>query len=449
MFCECQALIKSIDAYIKKEDDTLADSLKKAGFALPEKTVKNIEELEEKLAEIFQEQSFNVEELLKEAERNGVGLEDLIEGEWQGFKSTDNIGKKLHPLFFGKLSECIPELANVYMSAMDSELVVEQISDKTSGWIAQWSGELSDIMKLSSHEEIERVLSNALKNGKSVADLTEDIMTNGVRDEYYKARLAAITEMLRAHSVAKEESIQQCPAAEFKEWVHTGSYRNEPRANHEAISGQIVRKDKNFILKGYNGVTYLADFPRDSVLPPEESISCHCIHRGVVSQEILGLSLDERKRLQQQAIDEMNDNWKTELDEKNKEKAGITVDNSSGNGIINYGITYRTTSSGKVIAMRSIEGTYEIMLPNGSKSIIKNPTFDKYEVFAGKGSDKELRVKEHLVNNYGGKAENWFHAKGYTNVANESGETRKANVHWFEEETIGIKEIYIKGWSKK
>lgn len=325
MFCECQALIKSIDAYIKKEDDTLADSLKKAGFALPEKTVKNIEELEEKLAEIFQEQSFNVEELLKEAERNGVGLEDLIEGEWQGFKSTDNIGKKLHPLFFGKLSECIPELANVYMSAMDSELVVEQISDKTAGWIAQWSGELSDIMKLSSHEEIERVLSNALKNGKSVADLTEDIMTNGVRDEYYKARRAAITEMLRAHSVAKEESIQQCPAAEFKEWVHTGSYRNEPRANHEAISGQIVRKDKNFILKGYNGVTYLADFPRDSVLPPEESVNCHCIHRGVVSQEILGLSLDERKRLQQQAIDEMNDNWKTELDEKNKEKAGITV----------------------------------------------------------------------------------------------------------------------------
>ena len=99
--------------------------------------------------------------------------------------------------------------------------------------------------------------------------------------------------------------------------------------------------------------------------------------------------------------------------------------------------------------MRSIEGTYEIMLLDVSKSIIKNSTFDKYEVFAGKGSDKELRVKEHLVNNYGGKAENWFHAIGYTNVANESGETRKANVHWFEEETIGIKEIYIKGWSKK
>ena len=42
-----------------------------------------------------------------------------------------------------------------------------------------------------------------------------------------------------------------------------------------------------------------------------------------------------------------------------------------------------------------------------------------------------------------------YKRQGYTNVANESGETRKANVHWFEEETIGIKEIYIKGWSKK
>ena len=37
----------------------------------------------------------------------------------------------------------------------------------------------------------------------------------------------------------------------------------------------------------------------------------------------------------------MNDNWKTELDEKNREKAGITVDNSSGNGIIKAEIEKR------------------------------------------------------------------------------------------------------------
>lgn len=130
-------------------------------------------------------------------------------------------------------------------------------------------------------------------------------------------------------------------------------------------------------------------------------------------------------------------------------KAVASIDNSSGSGIINYGITYRATASGKVIATRSIEGDYEILLPDGSNSIIKNPTFDKYEVFAGKGSEKELRVKEHLVNNYGGDAENWFHAKGYANIADKDGVTKKANIHWFEEETVGIRELFVKGWSKK
>lgn len=122
------------------------------------------------------------------------------------------------------------------------------------------------------------------------------------------------------------------------------------------------------------------------------------------------------------------------------------IDKSGENGIIKSNISYRTTESGKTIATRTIKGEYGVKLPDGSFSPIKNPIFDKYEVFAGKGSDKKLRVRDFLVENYGGKSEEWFHAKGYTD---ENGVTRKANVHWFEEETVGIKEIYIKGWSKK
>ena len=101
------------------------------------------------------------------------------------------------------------------------------------------------------------------------------------------------------------------------------------------------------------------------------------------------------------------------------------------------------------MATRYIKGDHRITLPNGQISIVHDPVYDNYEVFAGKGSDKELRVKEKLAENYGGKAENWFHAKGYTNVKDEQGIERRANVHWFEEETVGIPEIYVKGWSKK
>ena len=61
---------------------------------------------------------------------------------------------------------------------------------------------------------------------------------------------------------------------------------------------------------------------------------------------------------------------------------------------------------------------------------------------------KNFVFRDFLVENYGGKSEEWFHAKGYTDVTDVSGTTRKANVHWFEEETVGIKEIYIKGGRK-
>lgn len=132
-----------------------------------------------------------------------------------------------------------------------------------------------------------------------------------------------------------------------------------------------------------------------------------------------------------------------------KQKYWDYIDKSGESGIIKSNISYRTTDSRKTIATRTIAGEYEVKLPDGSISPIKNPIFDKYEVFAGKGSNKELRVRNFLTENYGGNSNEWFHAKGYTDVTDESGTTKKANVHWFEEETVGIRELFVKGWSKK
>lgn len=115
----------------------------------------------------------------------------------------------------------------------------------------------------------------------------------------------------------------QSPAVEEKMWKHTGAYRNDPRKNHVDMDGQRVPKDQPFELRGIKGGTYYPMYPRDSSLPPEESINCHCISQPVVSARVLGLSLEERQRLQQQAIEEMDDEWERELDARNKAKAGI------------------------------------------------------------------------------------------------------------------------------
>ena len=324
MCSECQLLIKAIDAYITKADNDLADRLKEEGYADSKNTVKHIEELEEKIAEVLQEQSKDFEDLIESADKKGIDLEEFLKGSWQEFKTTNDIREKLFPIFFNEFTEYVPVLANFYMKEMDSELIVEQISEKTTDWIAQWSYELSDLMHLSSHEEIENILVKGLKNGKGIAETARDVLESGIRDEFYKARRAALTETLRAHSFAREESIQQCPASEYKEWIHTGNHKIEPRPNQVRMNGQKVLISENF--KGADGVTYLADFPKDPALPAAEVINCHCIHRSITSEEILGLPLEERKKLQQQAIDEMGDEWKKELDARNKARAGINED---------------------------------------------------------------------------------------------------------------------------
>lgn len=92
---------------------------------------------------------------------------------------------------------------------------------------------------------------------------------------------------------------------------------------------------------------------------------------------------------------------------------------------------------------------YDVKLPDGTLSKLTEGTdITDIEVFAGKGTTSELRVKHHLVDNYGGKADNWQHVKG-RGFVDINGSSKKAMLHWFEEETVGIVEMFVKGWSKK
>lgn len=109
----------------------------------------------------------------------------------------------------------------------------------------------------------------------------------------------------------------------------------------------------------------------------------------------------------------------------------------------------RMATSYKDLTRRKVNDIIPVVLPDGSMSNVTVGTQIKnIEVFAGKGSGKDLRVKNFLVENYGGTADNWQHTKGrgFVDVDNES---RKAMLHWFEESNVGIREMKVKGWSKK
>lgn len=319
MCMNCRPLIKAIDAYIQKADDDLADALGAEGYVKPKKTLKYAKAIEDGVAEALLDET---DYILAEAEK-AVDLEAFAEKIWPKVKLNDGVGSKLVAVFTESLDEFMPEFVGYYLKQTDKDLKLSQVSKRTTAWVEIWSKDLGDIMKLNSHKEIESILEKGLKDGSSVAEFTRAILDSGIRDEYYKARRVAVTEVLRAHSVAQQEAFMQSPAVGEKMWKHTGEYRNEPRQNHVDMDGQRVPVDEPFELVGIDGGTYECMYPRDITLPPEESINCHCICQPVVSEEILGLPLEERQRLQQEAIDDMDDEWEKELDAKNKTKAGI------------------------------------------------------------------------------------------------------------------------------
>lgn len=316
-------IIDAIDRYLAKADDDLKKTLKEEGYVNPKETVAAVNSLEEEIANALQEQTDSLLETLQEAENDGADSEEL-QRRISAMLSADEIAVQIEAASFDMYETQVPKLASVYMEESDGELFVETLRERTSNWIRSWSQTLGELTQISTHEQISALIENTISEGSSIADLTRKIQDGGWRNEYYQARRYALTETLRAHSVAHEEAIQQSPACNSKEWRHTGGSKNKPRPNHVEMDGQIVPKDKPFELKGRDGTTYYPMYPRDSILPASETVNCHCIHRGIVNKDVLGLSLDERKALQQKYIDEDNANWQKELNDKAKSSAGIT-----------------------------------------------------------------------------------------------------------------------------
>lgn len=322
----CDRLTKAIDAYIRKADNNLSDQLGKEGYAKPKKTLQYAESIEDDVADILTEET---DYFAREAKTSG-SLEDF-QKKLPAVTAATPATAKLSKTFATQLKRFMPEYAAYYLKKTDKSLKLDRVSKRTTAWIESWSDDLADLMKTTSKAQLESLLKKEINNGGNISQFCVDLINSGMEKEgkgeywtsHYRARRVAVTEVLRAHSVAQQEAFMQSPAVEEKSWLHTGNYRNEPRQNHIDMSGQTVPKGQPFELIGEDGIVYHPMYPRDVSLPAGESINCHCIQQPVVSEDILGLPLEERQKLQQQAIDEMDDDWEAELDARNKAKAGI------------------------------------------------------------------------------------------------------------------------------
>lgn len=316
-----EPIMDAIGKYIAKEDEDLEKDLKAEGYAKPKDTVSEINSMEEEIADILHSQTDELVAVVEAADDL-----DMLQTKVSEMFENDDMADQVEDVANCMYEIQIPKMATVYMQESDGALVVDTLRRRTADWFASWSEQLGALMRINTHQQITDLIQKTIEDGDDIASLTRKIMSGGWRTEYYQAKRTAVTEVLRAHSIAHEEAIQQSPAVEMREWRHTGSHKNTPRPNHVAMDGQIVPKDQPFEMQGKDGNTYYPMFPRDPILPAGESVNCHCIHRGIVNQETLGLSIDKRKKMQQSFIDEDDGSWAAEENAKNKARAGIAVD---------------------------------------------------------------------------------------------------------------------------
>jgi len=353
--CNCRALIKAIDAYVEKADKGIEQALEAGGYAQPKETTQRIKALEEELTEALKNEFTLTVSSLNDCE----DLREFYNQAWPERRDSNEIVERLSRTFESTFEEVIPDFTAEYIKRVEADAATSTVSllKETVSWIRSWSARLAELMKLTDNKTIQGILDKGLREGRSVQQVSEDIHSSGLREYGYRARRVATTELLRAHSVAQQESFMQSPVVTSKMWKHSG-WRTYARKNHMksaesgGVNGQIVQKDQTFTLTGANGTIYYPMYPRDSSLPPGESINCGCVCQPVVDESILGMSLEERNRLRDEAIKELNEDFDKKLDDQNsaqafarrdpeewkRERAGeSTVDNSGKSDMMKEG----------------------------------------------------------------------------------------------------------------
>ena len=327
IFCTCDLICKELERYIAKVDNDLVKTLKKAGYVDSSYTIKQAENLENELTDILQEKTDEFIKLLQD--NPNASISDIID-KMPDFNKSTNIKTQLQSVFYQQFNSSVTHIASSYIKSIDKELTVEKITNRTSNWINTWSEQLANVMNVSTEDKLRNILSRAMEKGKGVEKVAQELVDNGTMENITRARTTALTEMLRANSVSAQEAYIQSPAVSDKKWRHTGAGKSNPRENHIDMDGQIVAVNEPFKLKGADGNIYYPMYPRDNCLPPGESINCHCIHQPIVNKDVLGMSLEEREKLQDRAINTDNENWKKEQKKKAK-----TLDNKNSSVIMN------------------------------------------------------------------------------------------------------------------
>ncbi|PAF18602.1 phage minor head protein [Terribacillus saccharophilus] len=296
------SLIRSIDEYVQKAgQDDLADTVPE--FPGLEEVPELVELFEKTIAKLLRRQRKFYLDALKDfvAKDDSETLAAYLVYIQQDLFAVDEFEEQFGEAAAEFLQTTIEKLVERMMESIDRDVAFEVLSVRAMTWIEEWSRELAIIMQLSTHTAVEKLLTTAVEEGQSIADV-EMAMKDLPAFNRNRARTTAITEVLTASSHAQHETYAQSPAVTGKKWKHSGGKKNNPRENHVALDGTVVGVDELFTIPGS---LETCSYPRDPSLPASERVHCHCVLGPVVDEAILGLSAEEKRKIRDEALDSL------------------------------------------------------------------------------------------------------------------------------------------------
>ncbi|MBO1583134.1 phage minor head protein [Bacillus sp. XF8] len=300
-------LLTSLNEWIEKADtDDFTDSLP-ADLEVLDMLPGYVEEFEKEIAKLLRKQrryfingikNYTKKDSLEKAFR----IRDIINFVKGSLFGADTFAQSLSKAARKFLDYTMKDMTTAFMNAIDPDIQFKVFSKRTTKWVKGWSDKLGKLMQINSHKAVERVLNDGLEKGKGIREISRELEKLPEFDRK-RARRTAQTETLAACSASQLESYRQSPAVTGKKWRHSGARKNDPRENHVEYDGTTVPVEDEFELPG-SGERCM--FPRDSSLSAKERVNCKCVMSPAVDNDILGLSEEEKQKIREETLRELN-----------------------------------------------------------------------------------------------------------------------------------------------
>lgn len=318
---------------------------------------------------------------------------------------------------------------------LDQEAMVQavQLDSKISQGLYTRLGEDVALLK----KKITAQVSRGISSGMTWQQVAQQLAMAS-RIGYNNAIRISRTE---GHRIQCQSAMDACYKAQdrgaevVKQW--DAALDKRTRESHAKVDGEVRELDERFS----NGLR----FPGDPNGRAAEVVNCRCAllqrARWALDDAELQTLKDRARYFGLDKTDSFEDFKKKYL------KAAENSENSLTKAEKDDIISVPDTLIGKSVGAKA--KNYDVIDPATGEyfRFVEGSRIHNSEVFAGYGVKKALNedVAEGLAKEFGGDPAKWQHAKGFGTL-DYHGEELDAEVHWFQEETVGKVKFKVKKW---